>query len=82
MTSITRDAGLNALLASGALSGVTSLSLRDAGLGPDGARALEFGEVVWMTRAGAVSKARAGLQNPVTFAEMCQWKDLGKKFPQ
>ena len=45
MTSITRDAGLNALLASGALSGVTSLSLRDAGLGPDGARALEFGEV-------------------------------------
>ena len=35
-----------------------------------------------MTRAGAVSKARAGLQNPVTFAEMCQWKDLGKKFPQ
>lgn len=42
----------------------------------------EFGEVVWLTRAAAVSKSRAGWQNAVTFAEMCQWKDLGKKFPQ
>jgi hypothetical protein len=34
------DAGLITLLASGALYGITSLALRDAGLGPNGARAL------------------------------------------